>query len=216
MNLPMFVQILARGWWVGAVVLAAVVGSTAYFTFTQTPIYRATATVLVGPEKKIEQTKDVVGVLRALDSRKTIATFAKVPGSHKIRKKVSEKLTLTPKQMRAYRIRARVTPDTNIIKVTVEHTDPRMAAEMANTVAKETKYYLEYLYTIFDVNLVDAATAPSRPVRPLVSRNLSAATLLGLLLGVGAGFVFGGLGLGRRSGVSKPGPEPRQRTAARG
>lgn len=209
-----FMQILARNWWVVALVLAAVVGSTSYFTFTQTPIYRATATVLVGPEKRIEQSKDVVGVMRALDSRKVIATFSKVPASRKIRDKVGEKLTLTAKQMRAYRIQARVTPDTNMIKITVEHPDPRLAADMANTVAKETKYYLEYLYTIFDVNLLDPATIPSRPVRPLVSRYLSTAALFGLLLGLGAAFLVGGLG--QRREAAQTSPEPRQRTATGG
>jgi len=193
-TLASVITVLTRSWWVIALFVVAVLGSTAFFTYTQTPVYRATATVLVGPEKKLAMTKDMVSSLRALQSRTTIATIAKIVSSRKIRGKVSEKLTLSAKQMRRYRIKARVVPDTNIINVSVEHQDPHLAAEMANIVTKQTKYYVERLYKIFDLNLLDPATVPSRPVHPQVSRNLSAGAMFGLLLGIGVAFLVSGLG----------------------
>lgn len=188
MNFLSFVQVLGRSWWVVGLALVVTMGSAAYFTYTQTPIYQASTTLVVGPGESLTDLSEITRSLRALDHRTIIATYARIPSSRTVRQKVRKQLGLSRSQMRVYRLRTTVLPDTNILRISVEGPDPRLAADVANAIAEETRTHAKEFYGIFGLKLLDPATWSSRPVRPEKQRTLAIGAVFGLLLGVGLVF----------------------------
>lgn len=189
MNFAAFIPILGRSWWVILLTLVVGLGSTAYFTHRQTPIYQATTTVVVGPSEKLAKVDEVVDSLNTLDRRSVVATYAKIPSSRTVRDQAQEQLGLSRNQMRLYQVRTAVVPDTNILQVSVEGPDPRLAADVANALAEQAKNYVKEFYGVFGLKVLDPASQPSQPVRPDMTRNLSMGAVLGLLLGIGLAFL---------------------------
>jgi capsular polysaccharide biosynthesis protein len=207
MNFLTFIQILGRSWWIIGLTLVVGLGSTAYFTHRQTPIYQATTTVVIGPSEKLAKIGEIVDSLNTLDRRSVVATYAKIPTSRTVRDRAREQLGLSHSQMRLYQVRTSVVPDTNILQIAIEGPDPRLAAEVANAVAEQAKSYVQEFYGIFGLKVLDRASQPSRPVGPELTRNLSVGAVLGLLLGIGLAFL---IEYGRRwkhPSAEQPAPE---------
>jgi GGDEF domain-containing protein len=70
------------------------------------------------------------------------------------------------------------------LELTVDGPDPETAAKMANTVSQNAIEYIQGLYVIYDMNLLDPATASSRPFKPTPVQNALIATFLGMVFGV--------------------------------
>jgi len=190
MDFVEIIRILRRSWWMAALSLVAVVGSAAFFSIRQTPVYQATATMVVWPTKRVTETSDIVRSLDTLDRRVVIATYAKILPSRAVLDRVGDQMRLTPDQMGRYKVRAVVVPDTNILSISVEGPDPRLVTRLANVVAEQARSYVEETYDIFGLNPLDPASEPLSPIRPEVSRNLTTAAILGLLLGLGWVFLI--------------------------
>lgn len=183
-----FLGILRRSWWIVALALVVVFGSTAIFTKGQTPIYQASTTLVVGPSDQIQTLQDILRGLETLDRRSIIATYAKIPATQSVREKAREQLKMSSEQMMLNSVRTSVLPDTNILQVTVEGPDARVVADVANAVAAQAKDNFRDFYGIYGLKVLDPAAAASRPVRPDIKRNLTTGAVLGLLLG--AALVF--------------------------
>ena len=187
MNFFAFVQILGRRWWIVILSLVVVLGSTAFFSYRQTPIYETRTTLVVRLSEKLG-IKETVDSLNALDRRSIIATYAKIPLSRTVQEKVEKNLGLESgimsNQESSYLIKTGVIPDTNILSISVEGPDRRLVADIANAIAEESKNYVEEFSDIFRLTVLDRAPHPSKPVRPVIQRNLGIGVVLGLLLGV--------------------------------
>ena len=186
-------RLVQRHWWVVAAVLIIVLGATAFFTFRQPVVYRASTTLILGLDEKVADVREVVSGLRALQPRTIIATASKIPKSDLIEGRAREKLGIGENPAQFYYISSSVLPETNIFRIDVEAADPRLAAELANAVARETQYYIKKLYGIFELRVLDPAVQPKRPVRPRLLRNLGAGAAFGLFVGIGLAFLVAGL-----------------------
>ena len=189
MDFLAFVRMLRQSWWIVVLIIAGSLGSTAFFTHTQTPIFQATTTLVVWPSKNITDANDIVRSLDTLDRRVYVAMYSKIPCSQMVRNRAQEKLGLSADQLKPYQITTIVIPDTNILKVSVEGPDPSLTANFANAVAEQAKQYIEETYSVFELKILDRATQPISPARPNMGRNLSVATVLGLLVGLALVFV---------------------------
>lgn len=190
MDFSFFIQIIKRTWWIFVVVFVIVLGSTAYFTYTQTPIYRAVTSFVVLPNEKIIGSENFLRSLNTLERRSFIATSAKILSSQTIQKRAHSKLGITDSQSISYHIRSSVVPDTNIIRVSVSGTNPRIVTDIANAMYNEGQNYIKEFYSFFGLRLLDPATLPSSSVRPSIRRNFSIAIVMGILLGLGAMIVI--------------------------
>jgi capsular polysaccharide biosynthesis protein len=195
MDFAFFIQIIKRTWWTFVAVFVIVLGSTAYFTYTQTPIYRATVSFVVLPDENAISSGDFIRSLSTLERRSFIATSAKILSSKTIQKRAHSKIGITNSQsisyhIRSYHIRSSVVPDTNIIRVSVSGTNPRIVTDIANAMYDEGQNYIKEFYSVFELRLLDPATLPSSSVRPSIRRNFSIAIVMGILLGLGAMIVI--------------------------
>lgn len=186
---PDYRRVLTRGWWIALLAFATAILTCAAVTARQRPVYHASTSLVVAPSSQVEGTGDVLRSLETLERRSVIATFARIPATREAREVAAQRLGRDASELSAYRVDASVLPSTNILKIDVDGPDPRVAANIANTLAVVTKEEVRSLYRIFTLKSLAQAVPPSRPARPDRRRNYVVATILGLLLGVGAAFV---------------------------
>jgi capsular polysaccharide biosynthesis protein len=189
MNLLMFMRVLERGWWIVVLALVMTVGGTAYFTFTQSPVYQAVATLVVGPKAEVFDPRTSVELLNNLDRRGIVATFARILSSRIVREHAEAQVGLTGGDTRPYQTNVRVLPDTNVLQVSVEGLDPARAQRLANAIANEASSRVREYYEVYQLKVLDPATRPTLPVAPEKERNLGIAVVFGLMLGVMLAFL---------------------------
>jgi succinoglycan biosynthesis transport protein ExoP len=180
---PSYAHALRKGWWVVALAVLASLGAAAAFTARQTPVYRASATVVVAPNTSVEGVADVLRTLETLERRSVIATFARIPSSPQMRAAVAQRLEL-PEGLRGIRIEGSVLPSTNILTIDVEGESAEQVAAIANAAADAMREEVRSLYRTFTTRRLSDAVVPPRPIRPDPRRNYVVAALLGLFVGV--------------------------------
>ncbi|RMF26835.1 MAG: hypothetical protein D6759_18865, partial [Chloroflexi bacterium] len=125
MELKVYLYILKRKWWIVVPTFLVTVVATIALTFSQQPVYRASATYVVTPSKTFGTTESFIRGLDLLSRRAEIAaTYVEVASSHLIRKAAADALQLTGRQRRDLRIEAALVEGTNVIRITVESTSP--------------------------------------------------------------------------------------------
>jgi capsular polysaccharide biosynthesis protein len=79
----------------------------------------------------------------------------------------------------------RAVNDTRIIAITVTHSDPEKAAQIADILAEEFSNVIVELYRIENVDIIDRAQVPISPVGPAKMRNTVLAAFAGGMFAVG-------------------------------
>lgn len=176
-----YLEALRRRWWIVVLATAISLGAAAVVTSRQSPVYRASATVVVAPTTSVEAVGDILRTLETLERRTVIATFARIPASPQVRTAVAEKLKL--ESLRGLRIEGAVVPSTNILRIDVEGAEAGRVAAVANAAAEVTRDEVRALYRTFTTRTLSEASVPSRPVFPDPRRNAVVASLLGLFVG---------------------------------
>lgn len=179
------VGVFRRSWWIVAIAWGATLAATALLTARQTPVYRASASLVVVPQTTIAEA-DLVRSLDTLDRRTIVATFAKLPSTPETRAAAAPLAGLSSRDATEYAVLAGVVPNTNIIKIDVEGPDPSRAAQLCNAVADVVGRTAPQLYRIFALQTIERAVPRSRPERPDMRRNLVAGAIVGLLVGAAA------------------------------
>lgn len=201
-----YLKSLGRRWWIVLIVLVAAIGTALFFTSRQRSVYRASTTLVVKPSGLVQETETMLRSLATLERRSVIATFAKIPGTRRVKESVAKSLDLTESEVRRYKIHASVIPNTNIISLQVLGPKRDMVAEVARAAASKTQREALSLYRVFALEPLEGPVAPRRPIYPNPQRNAVAAAILGLFLGIGAALVFDRL---RRPATAAERADPR-------
>ena len=164
LDIQFFIQVLLKRKWLILSVVLLVVGAVAAWTFSQTRIYRSTATVLLSkraPQVLGKEVREVVDLSMGTywNNKEYMKTQEKVIMSKNLARQVAEELNLATNNvfwnsnqgkggkqkvtrtldMATVKLRglvvAKNVKDSNIIEVSVEHPDPSLAAELANAMA---------------------------------------------------------------------------------
>jgi capsular polysaccharide biosynthesis protein len=175
--------VVRRQWWIVATVWALTMAATMLFTARQVPVYRASTSLVVVPDAKIQDPADVLRSLDTLDRRTIIATLARLPMTPESRSAAADALGVPLADIRDYTVLAGVVPNANIIKIDVEGIDAERAAALCNALARVVSTSAPQLYRIFTLQMIERATPRSRPVRPDMRRNLVVGAIVGLLVG---------------------------------
>lgn len=75
--------------------------------------------------------------------------------------------------------------DSQVIKVTVEHSDPEIAAKIANELVSQFRELVKEVYGMEYVNVIDIAQVKDTPVYPTTERNVIIALIAGIIASVG-------------------------------
>jgi diguanylate cyclase (GGDEF)-like protein len=186
MELKTYLRIMVKKWWIVIPVFLVTLTAGIVFTYNTAPVYSATTTYVVVPSP--EFSGNFANGLEILARRDEIATtFAELASSRRIKGLAASSLSLQSAQ--DYSVESRLRAGTNIIEITVEGPAPIIASALANAVGASIEEYVQGLFEVFTLVLVDEARPPESPIRPNRPLNLTLSILFGLVLGTGLAFL---------------------------
>ena len=129
--------LLARRWWF-VIILIGIVGLTAIYTFTATPIYEAQAKLLVeaGQRGGARGAGGVLGELMSMTRARTLETQIEIIKSATVMRPARTAVGLQPEGRRP-RIRVSGLRDADVVTIACQSEDRALAAKLANAVADE-------------------------------------------------------------------------------
>lgn len=188
MELKAYLNILLKKWWIFLPTFLITLTAGIVFTYTQTPIYNATATYVVVPSSSFQDVRSFTSGLETLGQRTEIATtFAEIASSDRIRKLAFDSLSLESGQY--YATSSKLRRGTNIIEISAEGPDPVIARDLANAIGANIEEYVRGLYEVFRLVPLDEAKVSNNPISPKTFNNLILAAVFGLVLGGGLAFL---------------------------
>lgn len=171
-NLRDYYLLIKKRFWIIAVIM--VISGTAgffYSKFTNTLLYQTSTRIIIGSDSEY---------------MKTLMVMIKDPI---IMEKVKMELQLDrPPEEIANQIQVTRMEDSQVIKISVMDSDPKLAADLANTTASTFKQEIVQILNFRDVQLLSEAEVNSEPINETRNRTMAIASILGLITGVG--FVF--------------------------
>jgi capsular exopolysaccharide synthesis family protein len=182
MEIARYLGLVRRWWWL--LVIGTVIGGGASYAIskTLTPTYSATATLLVNQT----QVPGTIAYNDILTSERMTRTYKELVETRPVLEEVAQRLDIPySEQELAGMVGVSVVPDTQLLRLSAESSDPALASSIANTTAS---VFIDQntendLGRPGDVSIVEAATTPSSPIRPNVKLNTVIAAVVGLLLG---------------------------------
>ncbi len=126
MDLKSYLAILRGNRWVIIITTAVTLAVVIFITFTMTPTYISTTTLRIATSSS-----GVVGYSDYMYADRLMNTYTKLATSRPVLGELSSELNLEtlPK------IKVETIPNTELIKITVETSDPKVAKQSANTLA---------------------------------------------------------------------------------
>ncbi len=189
MEIKLYLRMIQRSWWIVVLTALAAVLVALVASYFATPIYSTSARYLVSPNPTYIGGSDIdynlIYSLDALDKRSIITTYAEVLNSPRMYTQTVVALGLQESGLLDYTHTAVVFPDTNVIDLTVTGPDKQLIVALAGKLGQLASAYVESLYPIYTMGLLDPATTPGAPVYPKPLRDAGVALAVGLALGVG-------------------------------
>ncbi len=182
MSLSTFVRVLIRNWWLIVLATALTVGSTAVFVLLQKPVYQAATIVELKPSVVLEDPNQILNTINALTRRNVINTIARKATSMSMHEEVAREMGVPVEAVLSARVQTITPPETNLIEVRAQSTDPAFAAAVANTVAQ--KMLGQDYEKVISMEVIDPAMPPTSPIAPQPVRLLTLGLVFGLILGV--------------------------------
>ncbi len=181
MELARYLRLGMRWWWLLLLGLVLGGGSAYGISLLMTPIYRASATLLVNET----QTPGVLAYNDILTSERLTKTYRELITKRPVLNAVIDEqdLALSADEL-ASSIDVAVVRDTQLLRLSVDHPEPAQAQRLANATAQafiETNEE-NRLTRSGSVSIVEPAATPGAPVSPRTTLNTFLGAFAGLLL----------------------------------
>lgn len=184
MNIKMYFQMLQKGWWIILLAILTTVNMTLIIDYFAPPVFEAKTRMVVVPNPDSFTGRDFIASLDSLDGSSTVITYADVFDSEFMRQISIDNLKLTEEQVKDYTQKTVVLPDSNVLELYVTGPDANITAQWANGVARSGIDYMKNLYKVYELNVLDAAAVPIKPISPLPSRDIPLGGILGAIIGI--------------------------------
>lgn len=189
MEIKMYLRMLQRGWWLVILCALAALTTSLTLSYVGIPTYQATARFVVSPDAALSVGTDVINSINTLDKRSIVTTYSVVLNSDTIYNQAIEDLKLVPDQVDGYLRSAVVLPESNVLEISVEGSNPQITMLLANSIGKQAIAYIDGLNQGFNIRVLDPAQIPVEPISPQPLRDASLAMVFGLVLGVSLAIV---------------------------
>jgi len=182
-DLREYIEIIRKRIWIILLITAVALTTSAIVSFfILQPIYETSTTMMVGKTKANETSVEYQDVLL---SQKLVKTYGEIAMSRTVSSEVIKnlKLQLTPEELKE---KVAVSPvgDTEIIMIRVSDNDPAQAAQIANNLAEVFKRHVVQIMNVDNVQVIDPAVIPTKPIKPRIMLNIAIAGILGLMVGI--------------------------------
>ena len=184
MEIKMYLRMLQRGWWL--IVLCTLVAAMTSLTlsYITPPTYVSITRFIVSPNAALSIGSDaIINSINTLDKRSIATTYSAVLNSDTIFTQAIVDLKLDPSQVSGYTRSAVVLPESNVLEVSVEGSNPELTMMLANSIGKQAIVYIDGLNQGFNIRVLDPAQPPTEPIRPQPVRDASLAIVFGVVLG---------------------------------
>ncbi|MEH7239554.1 YveK family protein [Bacillus sp. JJ1562] len=167
------------------VVAVATVGVISFFFLT--PVYESSTQILVNQKTSDQQYINQSDIRTNLEIINTYNEIMKTPA---ILDLVKEELNLS--EPLGDLISVGSLNNSQVMKVTVQHTDPKMAVDIANTTANVFKTEIVKIMNVDNVSILSPAELLENPVpvKPNPMLNMAIAIVVGLMAGIGLAFLL--------------------------
>ncbi len=187
MDINQIINLILRRWWV-FVIFAVVTGGIAFYMnyYVYAPVYQATATIFVNDKDQVDPNYGIA-YDQILANTQLIADYTELMKSRTIAEGVIKDLQLKDYDVETVgsMIDVSARNETRIIEISVTDTDPKLAMDIANSVAKVFSRKAVELMNVLNVNIIDTARLPEYPIGPQKARNTAMAVLVALILAGG-------------------------------
>ena len=181
-NLAQLLSALMRKIWL--IVLCAVIAGAMTYLYTSnfiTPMYRSRITIYVN--NNIENPNANNHSITANDlatSQRLVSTYINILKSDRVLQPVAESVG---GDISASRIRAQMSAnslnETEVFEVLISHSDPEMAAKIANAIADVAPDHIKEIVEGSSTKIIDRAKVSGAPYSPDKARN----TIFGMIIG---------------------------------
>lgn len=179
--------------WLALIIILTILGvsvSGIVSYFVLEPEYQTFTTLMVGKpkdylaENKIEYNDLIL-------NQKLVSTYGEIVKSRLVTDKVIENLGLDM-SYDGFRnkVSVNLVKDTEIIKIQVVDKSPMLATKIANETAKVFMDGVKTIMKVENVQVIDIAQVPLKPIKPRPILNMAIAGILGLMAGVFIGFLI--------------------------
>jgi len=179
-----YIEILKRRKILFVCILAISVVSTFITTFfVVDPIYESTTTLMIGKARTAEET--YIDYQSYEISQKLVNTYTHLAKSETVIDATIKNLGLkmTAAQL-ADSVAVEQVEDSEIIKITVSSTNPKIPAIVANELVKVFKQEMVRILNDTNIHVVDAAKTPVEPAKPNKPINMAAGIFFGVMGGL--------------------------------
>lgn len=178
------IHLLRVGWRVVALFFAIAVAVAALVSFyVLEPIYKAESTLFVGKESG----SPIAGIDLGQFSleQKLVADYREIIQSRLVAQEVLEALDLDMDiEVFQNKISVTTVSDSRLFRIGFESPNPELARDVTNTISDVIIIKAQEIMEVKNVQIIDRAELPDRPIKPNKALNLAIAGLLGLMVGV--------------------------------
>ncbi len=179
---------------VSIVVITLVFGllSFALSKYFLTPKYESSITMYVNNRRNVTESDVIETRILSSDisaSQMLVPTYIEMIKSENVLREVADQVEdKTKKKFSAGKIRSMMTAEavteTEIIKVSIQATDPGIAREIADTISKVAPKKIQKFIELSKVQIIDGAKISGTPVSPNIRMNTIIGALLGFVLSI--------------------------------
>lgn len=184
------IKVLRKWMWL-IVALTLLAGAVAALVsvYILDEIYEATAVMIISSTKDDPEVSVLTYNEYSLNI-KLVNTYRELAKTDRVLDQVIDSLglDLTPAALMD-KISISSAADTEIIRFSVQDTNPALARHMANTLAQIFVREVPQLVKMDNVQIIDEAKLPTQPIRPRTMVNIAVSLVLGLMAGAGIAFL---------------------------
>lgn len=185
-NWHQYLKGFQRYWWLLPAMALLSAGLGLVYSLSQTPLYEAKVTLIISSNQAIDDTGDFIDSFNTLARNTSIAiTACEILESQTIQEQAALLLEVPAETAALYRTGCVVLPDSTVLQLRVQGRSPALAADLANAISAEGIVYVNDLYEIIDLQLLDLAEADNTPVSPDHLTNVILSAIIGLAGAVG-------------------------------
>lgn len=169
-------------------VISFLVIGTFYFNVILVPKYTSSTTLVLASSNTENNTINQNDITI---NQKLVKTYQQIVTSRRVLNQVIEELGLdVSAEVLAKDISVSVVNDADIIKISVTNESPRIAYQVANSVANVFSEEVVELYNLSNVNILDRAVRSDTPSSMGLTKTLAIFTLAGLVMSLGVIFIM--------------------------
>lgn len=176
------------------IIIVAIIGAVVGFLYSKyavKPMYQSTTSFVLSKANGQEniQTSAITQSDVTLN-QKLVSTYREIVKSKAIAKKVIDKLGLDMSEdsfMKNISVSSKA--DTELILITVSNRDPKIAANIANSLVEVFKEKVTEVYKIENLAIIDVAEPSIRPYNTGIVKNILLFAMAGIVLSCGILFI---------------------------